>query len=403
MKRLFSVAVVAVVSALGCTGAVQEPRVMPDGAIAVDGKWYVPLTKDYNPPQIDLTIPAKDLPLDQLAQAISPILGRDGKLYRALDPDYDTAQAIKEGKLLNGGGSMGRRPETLQYLFNPSSPGNPQVNNYESSIGSSYPYSTVVYIQAWNGGGNQQGSEATCTGTYVGAHTLITAAHCVSNNGTQWGNDMQFTPAAWGYGGNVSGAPYGQYYGCYDWWYPSAWSSSCPGTDSYGSGCAQYDYAVVDFRRCGNPTINNTGWMGVIVNDSSLPSVELDGYPGFYTLSGSPPNNVSGSTYPGCGSNNNPNGKFPFECGMSGPGDLNSDGWSIESDTVSGGPGVSGGPWWVNLSGNPYCDGPCVAGTNIGDRAYFDLYKCGFNDCYRNYGHLVDTAAWNFFTSHSEL
>jgi hypothetical protein len=377
---------------------------MPDDAIVVDGKVYVPVTPEWRPPAMSTT-PVKDLPLETLAWNVSGMLGRDGQIYRAFEPDYELAEAIQSGVLMHGGGSPGSAPPGIHpdFLFDPGNPGHPQLSNFSSPDPTSYPYSAVVYQQAYTGA-NWTGSLANCSAAYVGAHTLVTAAHCVQQNGIIFGNWMKFTPAARGTGGTPTSEPYGQYSGCYDWWYPGAFYWQCPGNgDENSNGCAQYDYAVVDFRRCGNPTINAAGWMGVIVNDGSFSSVRIDGFPRPYNVLGNPPDDTeSGSTpYNACGTSNNPSGYYPFGCGMTGNAYIN--GYKIESDSMTVMGGQSGGPWWTQLSGNPYCNGPCLTGVTTGDEGYTDVGRCGFSECFRNFGHTMDTAFWNFLASHSEL
>jgi V8-like Glu-specific endopeptidase len=337
------------------------------------------------------------LTVDELAERFRPMLGRDGKLYQAVTPNYAAANALKSATVLGAGQSPSFNPQAgktseADYLFNPSNPGNPENTDYRTADGSGWPYSTLVYLQSHANGSN---TIAQCTGTYVGAHTLITAAHCLRLNGVSYGQNIVFTPAATGTNGNVTSAPYGSYTNnnngqCYDWWYPSAWDSS--------GNSDQYDYAAVDFRRCGNPTINNTGWMGTYVNQNSFPSTHLDGYPASYNVNNNEPSSP-GSTPP-CGRNNNPSGFYPFLCGMSGPANIQPNkSYAVESDTLNSSDGMSGGPWWFWLNGND----PRVQGVTHGWENYFDFTQCGFNNCNRNYAHLIDTAYWNFLTQVTEL
>ena len=362
--------------------------------IVVDGKTFALLDDESKPaagPKMAKISKMSDLTLDELADALRPILGRDGKRYQAVDPEYDLATAVKNDTVLGNAGSPGNAPGIRpDYLFDPNNPGNPQYVDFRTADSTAWPYSAVVFIQGYNGG-----KVATCSASYVGAHTAITAAHCVRvPNSTSYGLDEVFTPDAVGVNGSVTTAPYGQFDppsnpSCYDWWYPSGWDTS--------NGDWSYDYAVFDFRRCGNPTINSTGWMGTLVNWNSFPSVRHDGFPTYFYNNGT--NGTAAATdpngLPGCRSANS-NGYDPFLCGQSGPGDLQNS-FIVESDTVSTTPQDSGGPWWVWYNGDAR-----VVGVHRGEESYGDA-KCGFNPCYRDMGHLIDTAFWNFLQAHSEL
>ncbi len=196
-------------------------------------------------------------------------------------------------------------------------------------------------------------------------------------NGVSWGATFNFVPGAFGSWNTVPPTilsdPFGEYTStCYDWWYPSAWDST---------GSEQYDYAVFDFRPCGNPTINAAGWMGITVNQNDFGlgagGVELDGYPG-------PPLDACAEGY-------------AYDCGQEFSGDVR-DSYQVESDGVSSTAGQSGGPWWQEQNNSPQ-----VCGTDIGEESYADPTKCGLDACYRDYGHLIDTPYWNFIQTYTEL
>jgi hypothetical protein len=387
------------------------------GAIRVDGRLYAPMSQDYKPPYVG-SGPARDLSLDDLVQAISPILGdSEGHLYRATQLNYDLGRAIKAGQLLgdvvNGTlpGAPPQQPQQLQpqaWNLDPTAPNHPQTYDLRTfdGYGPNYPYGTIVYLQLSNGG--------TCTGTYIGPNydTLITAAHCMRSGGVNT-LPRTFTPQAFGGDpqnpGKVTYAPYGSYNGCYNWWYLTAWDSQnnggpCTSTgDNHANGCAYYDFAVVDFRPCGNPTISQTGTMGVDINNTNLGVEHLDGYPGSYqfqTTAGEPDNNGnSGTRFPACGATTNPQFLFPVLCGMYGVADFSSnDNYTDESQGVTGSPGDSGGPWYqTRIDGYSYVDA-----INTGGRWYWNLFTgCGLNNCYDNYGRRIDTFVWNFITTYA--
>jgi hypothetical protein len=363
--------------------------------------------------------------LTELAAVITPILGRNGQLYRAAEPNYALAQAIRSGQLLNGGGSTGSvgtnattgptgvdmlaQPLQGDWLFSPNNPGTPQTTNF-SLFGptTTYPFTTEVFLEEWLNN-NQMGSAGShCSSTYVGAHTLITAAHCVFEGGNLFGKDMRFTPAATGSGGIPTIMPFGQFNNgntsCYDWWFPGGWTTSC--SNNLTKACSQYDFAAVDFRPCGNPTIAQTGWMGITVNETSFPSpIYSGGYPQAYQFSGSPPNpDIFPGPNPGCGPSQNPNNFYPFLCSttesFASVSTFNNS-WMISevSDDPTG--GISGGPVWQTQAAGACNPGPCVTGINQGE--WIDTGSCPTGKCYYNAGRRIDTTVWNFLTQVTEL
>jgi hypothetical protein len=385
------------------TDPAQNPASQLPGAIYLNNEWLVPLPDDYraDAPQT----PWQEMAVEELAKAMSPIVGHAGRRYRAVRPNEDLARATLSGRLLGdvaGNFAPGLPPSSsavhLDYLFNPSNPGVPEPSGGNSDFReinvNGYPYSTVVYLQITY----SDGTTGTCTGTYVGGHfdTLLTAAHCLDNNNLGAAS-ITFTPAAYGQTGNgtVTSAPFGSFNGCYNTAIPSGWGTTCSSKNE-SNACTPFDYAVVDFRPCGNPTIASTGTMGVIFNATSLTNVRVDGFPSWYAALGTPPNPVSTFAFSGsppCGLNNNPLQAWPAECGESGPAALN--GPRLESGVLIETPGDSGGPWWVAVNGS--IENPALIAITTG----FDFYPCGRSTCYRNFGRYIDTSVWNFIVANS--
>jgi hypothetical protein len=183
---------------------------------------------------------------------------------------------------------------------------------------------------------------------------------------------------------------------------PAGWGSVCPDTNGEDN-CSANDYAVIDFRPFGNNTV--VSWFGIQVNQTNLSGLTATGYPTPYYLEGNPTDTVGD---PNFSPTNNPNGiagcgganpyfAYPWMCGMGGPGEVNGD--YVESDTINVSPGHSGSPWWL-VEGNGDTQ---IIGIVTGDTTYHDLFRCGTNPCYRNFGRHIDSTVWNFFTSNSEL
>lgn len=119
----------------------------------------------------------------------------------------------------------------------------------------SFPASAIVLI---NSNGNQW-----CTGEMISKDTLLTAGHCVVENGV-WTSGLSFTP-----GSNDGSAPYGTCYsrGTYAF---NAWINS---SDS------NYDAAIVKL----NCTVGySTGWFGMWWQSAPLDGTftRVQGYPG---------------------------------------------------------------------------------------------------------------------------
>jgi V8-like Glu-specific endopeptidase len=410
---------------LGCGGVATAPSEPPgqvernvepsaaatvDGAITVDGRIYVPLTEADNAPASWGSKLLSEMTVEELAEATTARLGvYDGnggtKMYRALKPDLITAQVIRAQESQPGGPPMMTAPghiidtsvsEKPDWLLNAVNPGVPQTNDprVQPNNPFAYPYSTIVFVQQSDG--------SSCTGTYVGSHsdTMLLAAHCNRTNGSSH-SPSSVTPA------DLNGyAPYGTFSGCYNWWYPSAWdtaiSGGCPGS----SACWQYDYSVIDYRPCGNPTIASTGTMGFTENSGGsqwASGVYHYGFPGWYTVGGSPPDTTgqpTGIGNPPCGGGINPSGEFPFLCGagllpsqsvkfqLYNGSSCGSSGYDFVANAITSSQGDSGGPWWYINGTTPY-----EFAIERGDNS---VCSGRWNDA-----RYIDTTVWNFIFAHS--
>jgi trypsin len=390
-------------SLMACSAAPGDPS----GSTSNDGQTYAP----YQPPStpVSAILPAtvasrgsaaikpEDMSEADLAEAMTPVRVQSGDptLYRGTRPAVEVAHAIKTGQLLGQGSSAGALPsETtpglkLDYLFQTSDPGAPSKQDSrfdESTLG--YPFTTMVFLSDW------------CSGTYVGPHTLVTAAHCLysATKSPLWTN-LTFTPMAKGKNATVTSAPFGSYGPpgsgvCYDAWFPSGWANNP--TDG------TWDYATVDFRPCGNPTIARTGWMGITPNATVNWTLNVSGYPNWYLVgSNGLPNPANSSTpgaSPGCGWGANPAGDFPFLCGESWVSGSYWSGIKLETNTISLSPGDSGGPWWESIGS--------ASAQLIGITTAEVSYSCGFlnlSTCYSNEASGITTTVWNFIVSTTEI
>lgn len=388
---------------------IATPEAMVDGAIIVDGRVYVPLTDADNAVATWGSKSLKEMSIDELAEAMTARLGRyDGNggytMYRALKPDYALARSIRGDESRPGGAPTLSASghivdpgisENPQWLLNAINPGVAQTSDPRVAPNSSaYPFRAIVFAQLSSGAGS-------CSGTYIGPNidTMLTAAHCNRTNGSSH-PPSKVTPGAQG-----TSAPFGSFSGCYNWWYPSAWdtaiSGGCPGQQLT---CSQYDYSVIDYRPCGNPTIAQSGSMGFAENSGNsqwASGISHYGYPGAYNLVGSPPDtntNNPGTITPCAGAN--PSGIFPFMCGA-GPilptqtiqyqlfgGQFFGSGFEFEANAVTSSQGDSGGPWWYTSGGTPF-EIAVEVGDNSPDGNQW------------NFGRFIDSTVWNFIFTFS--
>jgi V8-like Glu-specific endopeptidase len=212
------------------------------------------------------------LSLDDLAEALRPIGFANGYEYRAAEPAYDTAARIIA---LRAQAARGE-PDVLSREGNTGSAPTPEVRqdvapkrifppDTRAAQGANtvYPYRTVVLLTDANLAGS-------CTATFIGPSTAVTAAHCLHDS-ANWFSTRRWAPGA-DSGDTVRFPfdPFGPYpstnpsnpatLSCY-WanvpqcWYTWPWIGS--------SAC---DFAVIEFANgfpnCNLQPGNVVGWLG---------------------------------------------------------------------------------------------------------------------------------------------
>ncbi|WP_322817755.1 trypsin-like serine protease [Tepidiforma sp.] len=127
-----------------------------------------------------------------------------------------------------------------------------------------YPWSAIVYLELYDGLGQVEG---TCSGTFISADAILTAAHCLYGE-EGWTADIRVVP-----GKNGASEPLGFTWAA-DWWVPDPWYND-PGNDDWDWGLIRLD---------GTPGAV-TGWLTIASLSTAtleLPGIDpaIVGYPG---------------------------------------------------------------------------------------------------------------------------
>lgn len=137
-------------------------------------------------------------------------------------------------------------------------------NRQRISPATSYPFSAIAHLAITKA----NGQTGTCTGFFIGPHTVATAGHCVYHHGSGgWAASIQVTP-----GRDGSQAPFG---------YQTVSSSALRTVNGWiWYGTPMYDYGAIILP---NDTLGNrVGWFGFAVwDDVTILSGlgNLSGYP----------------------------------------------------------------------------------------------------------------------------
>lgn len=313
---------------------------------------------DYQPePQTRLgTAEREGTPLtrDDLAQALRPVLSTPLGAKIARQPAWGAADAVlRSGQQVlayEPGKVSADPPVGISAVI--GADGRSRVTNTTIA-----PFSSVVQLLIFVDGGWSQ-----CTGTYVGPWTVLTAGHCLRASDGSVARRITFNPAR-----NGSTLPFGSF---------ACRNDDAVSTNDYlaaipaafaSSADSNFDFAVIDTFPChvaqrwlGQPASNAGLW----VNAGNTT----------YTLHGYPAMQCPGAP-----------GGWDYNCGMSGAAYLNGN-W-VETEHIDSSGGQSGGPW--HFSGR-------LAATHIGYREYFDLFRCGFDVCRRNFGRRIDAVFKQF-------
>jgi len=153
----------------GLSSEAADPSADPPGSIRVDDVLFVPLTSDWKMPVS--TKPIAEQTVDEFAESTRPIRAEvtdEGtKMYRAADPAYDVARAIKANQLMgnvvnnegarssraaaNAGNLAAKQDLSPDYFFDVNNAGRPIVADNSGADGQTFPFDAVVYIKGNTG------------------------------------------------------------------------------------------------------------------------------------------------------------------------------------------------------------------------------------------------------------
>ena len=201
-----------------------------------------------------------------------------------------------------------------------------------------------------------QFAQLACSGTMIGTHTLVSAAHCFYSDVFGMWNTFQWGAAA--ADGDVPGTyPYGQF--------------TCPGSAITiptawitSPGDPMWDFAVIDTSQCNNNPWYSSGHMGWWVNAPvNLELISISGYPGSALR---------------C--------TWPQVCSHAGTDVTLPSSWRLSTSTIDITSGQSGTCWYRRYNFDYYCIGVQSGqnpSANTGRR--FDTTFYNFVDYYAPY------------------
>ncbi len=198
-----------------------------------------------------------------------------------------------------------------------------------------YPYSTVVYIEAYFA----NGSTSSGSGVVVGVNDVLTASHIVYDEFGNLATEINVYPGKDGFS-----EPYGYYSG--SWW--NGYTIHGGSSGRLYESESQYDFGIIGFE---DKIGNETGWMGIGYNIGD----------GYFNISGYPSGNFNFFGGRMTNENNYASWSRFYET------------WDISKFFIE--PGASGGPLWFYGSKGPYVAGIVSTAKWAADISATDNYN----------------------------
>ena len=146
-------------------------------------------------------------------------------------------------------------PREGQYVYQPDQRVRISPTTYR-------PWSAVTYLAIIN----SKGQGGHCTGSFIGPNVVLTAAHCLHEEG-EWAHSVEVQP---GRDGSTFGIlpvkPYGSQFGQY-FWVPNEWTALNPVDGSFSLAAAQFDYGIIVMPD--SSLGNQVGWQTMLALSSA--------------------------------------------------------------------------------------------------------------------------------------
>lgn len=315
------------------------------------------------------------------------LLHPNGGAYTTETPNWEAADAAlaltetidRIPKDDDGRGGVVRRAAQSDHLergaidgtIDPDLGGGPRV--VENLIGSdgralspstANPFNAIARVDVFTAGAGA--FRISCTGSWVGRWTFLLAGHCMRFTDGTFARRIVIESARAG-----SSLPFGRL-DCNnaDSITSNNFTAAVP-TGYSGTLDNALDFAVIDVFPCQTSGLPATRTFNGYTVNAGTTTYNMHGYP----LGRCPSASAEGT----------------FMCGMADGGYVND--WRLESQ-LDGTDGQDGAPWFT-------IDPTRVAGVHNGYREYFDLGRCGFDVCRRQYARRIDGAMDTFIRNNS--
>lgn len=237
------------------------------------------VSPEHMPVRDEVEAKLEELSRDELAEALRPVMFRDGNQYKLDAPDYDAADlaiAMRDANWPAGESGRGilnsdkEEEEPIEKHFCCGTDNRTAKRNEVA-----WPYATIGVLASassipigWTTNADWSSASSSCTMTLIGEQTAVSAAHCFYTFGSGW-----MSSRMWGFAADKQdsvgpiepGYPQGR--GMYNVSVPSAYVSG---------GSSSYDWAVIDFHDNVDPGFT-AGWLGWGCYGAEIENTQAEG------------------------------------------------------------------------------------------------------------------------------